>query len=152
MVLEWYIFFSESEMNNNMGTTTWSNFLKSFADGQLWGRICKSCENLEMFPRSICNNCSGQQFEPMLFSGKGRIDTFTYVFVTSKSMISKGYGKGDPYCSAIVILNEGPKIPAIIITSKLEGTPNNLVGSAVIFENCEITNNSPTFKFRFVSS
>lgn|GEM_PF-465200 len=149
---EWYTFFSESEMNDYQGTTTWSEFLQSLANGQLWGRGCRACGNLEIFPRSSCNSCSAQQFDPILFTGKGRIDTFTYVFVTSKSMVSKGYGVGNPYCSGIVTLNEGPKIPAIIITGKLEGTPNNLVGAPVIFEGCEIDNNSPTFKFRMISS
>ena len=133
-----------------MGKSTWSTFLQRLEDGQLWGIVCKSCRNLSVFPRSICNLCSSQKFEFIIFSGKGRVSTFTHVFVTSKSMSTKGYGTGSPYCSGIVTLDEGPSVPGIIQTSQPVEFSYRLLHALVSFESCEILDNRPTFKFRLV--
>lgn len=145
-----FISFNVVKMAEFENTSIWAEFLEHLQDGGLWGIKCKSCRNLSIFPRIVCNVCFGQTFDPIAFSGRGQISTFTHVFVTSKSMIAKGFGTKLPYCSGIITLEEGPRVPAIIVTSKPIQPSSNLIGSSVFLEGCEVNDNKPTFVFRVI--
>jgi uncharacterized OB-fold protein len=48
-------------------------------------------------------------------SGRGRLAGFTSVFITPSAMAQAGYGRENPYISAIVELEEGAKISARLL-------------------------------------
>ncbi len=48
-------------------------------------------------------------------SGKGTLLAFTTIEVGTTMMLDSGYDRGNPYCSGIVELEEGPRISAQIM-------------------------------------
>jgi uncharacterized OB-fold protein len=52
--------------------------------------------------------------EWMQFSGKGKLLSFTVIYIGPAAMISAGFDRKNPYCVGIVELEEGPRISAMI--------------------------------------
>ena len=77
---------------------------------RLEGVKCKDCGK-EYFPaRSRCVECNSYSVEPFLFSGFGKVITFSWVYTPPK-----GFNNTIPYCLAIVELDEGPKVTTQIV-------------------------------------
>jgi uncharacterized OB-fold protein len=91
------------------------SFREYMGEGRLMGVRCRSCGAVYLPPRPLCPSCFGRDMEWTEFSGRGRLTTFTVIYVAPTSMIAAGYGRERPYCSGIVELTEGPRVSAQIL-------------------------------------
>ncbi|MFO1371087.1 MAG: OB-fold domain-containing protein [Candidatus Competibacteraceae bacterium] len=78
-------------------------------------------------PRPICTTSYTNDMEWEEVSGKGEIIAFTVITVAPTHMIEAGYGRGKPYCAAIVRLQEGPAISAQIFGADLSIPPEDAI-------------------------
>ena len=103
---------------------------KFLNENKLMGTKCKKCGTLFSPPRPICIKCYSHEMEWVELKGKGKLTTFTVIYVGPPWMVAQGYNRQNPYVSGVVELEEGVKIDARIVgldTSKPEaikiGTP-----------------------------
>lgn len=80
----------------------------------LEGNQCLSCKKV-YYPKAYLCKCESQNFEPKIFSGKGKLLTFTQI-LTSPIIFEKMV----PYCIGIIQLEEGPKIISQIADSDIK--------------------------------
>lgn len=77
---------------------------------RLEGSKCKKCKKLYFPARERCPKCNTLEVEPYVFSGNGKIITYTWINTPPKNFENR-----IPYCLAIVELEEGPKITTQIV-------------------------------------
>ena len=77
---------------------------------RLEGIKCKDCGKTYFPARSRCVACNSYNVEPFLFSGNGKIITYSWVYTPPK-----GFKSGIPYCLSIVELEEGPRVTTQIV-------------------------------------
>jgi uncharacterized protein len=80
------------------------------------GSRCGRCGKLYVPPRPICPGCHGSQMDWVEMSGKGKLAAFTCIAIGPAAMIAEGYNRDNPYCSAVIRLDEGARVDA-----RLEG-------------------------------
>jgi uncharacterized OB-fold protein len=74
----------------------------------LIGTKCGNCNKALFPPRYLCPNCRRiGKLEPYKLSGKGKIVTFTVIYVAPN-----GFEDQAPYALAIIELDEGPRLTA----------------------------------------
>jgi uncharacterized OB-fold protein len=78
---------------------------EALKQNKLLGLKCKQCGTITVPPKIACGNCASTDLDITELSGKGKIQTFTTVFVPPE-------GREDecPYVIVLVELNEGPWI------------------------------------------
>jgi uncharacterized OB-fold protein len=78
---------------------------EALKQNKLLGLKCKQCGTITVPPKIACGNCASTDLDIIELSGKGKIQTFTTVFVPSE-------GREDecPYVIVLVELDEGPWI------------------------------------------
>ena len=79
------------------------------------GSHCTNCDKNFLPPRAICPNCHSDQLTWIEFSGKGKLDAFTSIYIAPTAMIEAGYGRDKPYLAGVVELDEGVKISAQVL-------------------------------------
>ncbi len=94
---------------------TSASFYQYLAEHKLMGSRCPSCGGLHVPPRPLCPACQGEEMEWVEMSGSGTLLAFTTISIAPTAMIEAGYGKDNPYCTGIVLLEEGPTISAQIL-------------------------------------
>jgi uncharacterized OB-fold protein len=79
-------------------------FWRGCADGFLTMQKCRTCGELNWFPRGMCVNCSNQKFEWLRLSGRAAVYSF--------SIVSRAPNDTFPprYVLALVDLEEGPRM------------------------------------------
>lgn len=92
-----YDFFANLNQHKLMGT-------RSLTTGQVF-----------LPPRPVDPNDIHSEMEWVEFSGKGKLLTFTIIYVGTSAMIAAGYDRKNPYCVGIVQTEEGPSISAQIL-------------------------------------
>jgi len=55
----------------------------------------------------------------MAFSGQGRLEAFTAIYIAPSAMIAAGYGRDNPYLAGVVALEEGVKISGQILDAEV---------------------------------
>jgi uncharacterized OB-fold protein len=80
-------------------------YTAALRENRLLGLKCHDCGTVTAPPRMACRKCSGLNLEISELSGKGKIVTFTAVYVPPQSFIGK-----TPYLIVMVELDEGPWI------------------------------------------
>lgn len=94
-----------------ISTISFNQFLN---EEKLMGSKCKKCSVLYLPPRPICLKCFSRDMEWVEMKGKGKLLTFTSIYVGTPSMIKEGYDRKHPYCAGVVELEEGVRIDARI--------------------------------------
>lgn len=94
-----------------ISTISFHQFLN---EEKLMGSKCKKCGTLFSPPRPICFKCFSREMEWAELKGKGKLLTFTCIYVGPPWMIAEGYDRKHPYCSGVVELEEGVRIDARI--------------------------------------
>ncbi len=94
---------------------TSASFDQFISELKLMASSCTKCGSLWCPPRPICNKCNSEQMEWLEMGGKGKLVAFTTIEVGTTMMLDSGYDRGNPYCSGIVELEEGPMISAQIL-------------------------------------
>ena len=94
-------------MEHKLNFKQYSEALK---ENKLLGLKCKQCANITVPPKIACSKCSGTDLDIVELSGKGKIQTFTTVFVPPEGR------EGEcPYIIVLVELDEGPWIMGNLI-------------------------------------
>jgi len=73
---------------------------------QLCFQKCRSCGHIRWPASIICPKCFSSDTEWMVTSGKGKL----YTYAVFHQVYHKGFEKDVPYVTAIVELNEGPRL------------------------------------------
>jgi uncharacterized OB-fold protein len=84
---------------------TVKEYLAALRINKLLGLKCQDCGFVTAPPRLACRKCAGQDTEVVELSGKGKIATFTSVYVPPQNR--RGH---TPYIVVLVELDEGPWI------------------------------------------
>ena len=79
------------------------------------GSRCRQCGAVYLPLRPICTRCYACEMEMVEMKGSGRLLAFSVITVGTPMMIDEGFDRENPYCSGIVELEEGVRIPARIL-------------------------------------
>ena len=110
---------------------------------ELWLRQCNACGKAYFYPRDISPCCFSRDTRWVQASGKATL--YTYGIVERPP--HRGFAEDAPYVTAIVELEEGPRMPTNIVMA--EPTPEKLqIGMAlkVVFEDISETIALPKFE------
>ena len=113
-----------------------ASFYEFLKEGKLMGVQCGACGKLSAEPRPMCPECHRGDVAWYEFKGAGTLGTFTCISVVPQAMAAQGYGRDNPYCSGIVILDEGPRISALILGVDA-ANPQNIATGMVLALNLE---------------
>jgi uncharacterized OB-fold protein len=86
---------------------------------KIMGCRCKKCQALYLPPRPICIKCYGDEMEWVEMKGRGKLAAFTCIGIGPSFMAEEGFDRNNPYCSGVVLLDEGVRIDA-----RIEGFDN----------------------------
>lgn len=81
---------------------------------KLMGSKCKKCGALYLPPRPICTKCYSMDMEWVEMNGRGRLATYTYIYVGPPFMVEEGHDRKHPYCVGVVEMEEGVRAVARI--------------------------------------
>ncbi len=87
----------------------------ALGEGKLTGSRCKSCGKTYYPARPMCPECHGGEMEAVEFSGKGKLAAYSIIYIAPTAMIEAGFDRKNPYCAAVVALEEGPRICAQLL-------------------------------------
>ena len=81
------------------------DYNEALKENKLLGLKCKECGTITVPPMMVCRQCASPDMEIIELKGRGKIQTFTPVFVAAE-------GREDevPYIIVLVELDEGPWI------------------------------------------
>jgi len=84
---------------------TFKDYNEALKKNKLLGLKCNSCGTVTVPPKMVCRQCASSDMDIVELSGRGKIQTFTTVFVAPE-------GREDecPYIIVLVELDEGPWI------------------------------------------
>lgn len=111
--------------------------------GELWLRQCNDCNTAYFYPRDISPCCFSKNTSWIQASGKATL--FTYAIVHRPP--HPGFGEDIPFVTAIVELEEGPKMATNVIIEN--PTPENLqigMNLQVFFDDITESIALPKFK------
>lgn len=99
---------------SDMAFTSTTHY-QHLAEHTLVGSRCISCGKVYYPARPMCPACFGHDMEAIQFSGKGKLSAFSVIYIALTTMIQAGHDRKNPYCTAVVQLEEGPKICAQLV-------------------------------------
>jgi uncharacterized OB-fold protein len=85
---------------------------------ELWLPFCLTCKEYYFYPRAFCPRCFGSEIEWRRASGRGKLYTFSIQYRPQAP------GFKPPYVTAIVQLDEGPRVMTNLID--VEPEPDNI--------------------------
>ncbi len=110
---------------------------------ELWLRQCNACGKAYFYPRDISPCCFSKDTSWVQASGNATL----YTYGIAERPPHRGFAEDTPYVTAIVELEEGPRMPTNIVMG--EPTPEKLqIGMAlkVVFEDISETIALPKFE------
>ncbi|MBN1190853.1 MAG: Zn-ribbon domain-containing OB-fold protein [Dehalococcoidales bacterium] len=123
-------------------------YLAALDNNRLLGLKCRKCGFITVPPRLACRRCGYYDSEVVELSGKGKIATFTSVYIPVESRRGK-----TPYLVVMVELEEGPWIMGNLLgidpstaTFDLMDRRVAMVSSPVSFEKEKGEVNAPQFQ------
>ena len=120
------------------GEFTAAAYNRLIAERKIMGSRCGGCGELHVPPRPICSACHGSDMGWAELSGRGRVTGLTSVAIVPSAMAERGFGRGNPYVTAIVRLDDGPSVAARIEGVDTAGLPVGVsVGAAVVADFLE---------------
>jgi uncharacterized OB-fold protein len=73
----------------------------------LVGKVCPNCEAKIFPPRAICPECGHETTDDYVFSGRGKVFSYTTIYETPT-----GFDENAPCTVALIKLEEGPLLTA----------------------------------------
>jgi uncharacterized OB-fold protein len=115
---------------NDMEFTSTAHY-KALGDHKLVASRCKSCGKLYFPARPMCPECHGKDMEAIELSGKGKLAAYSVIYIATTAMIQAGFDRKNPYCTAVVQLEEGPSICAQLVGADVAHPETIKIGSPV---------------------
>ena len=84
---------------------TFKDYNEALKQNKLLGLKCNSCGTVTVPPKMVCRQCASPAMDIVEISGKGKIETFTTIFVAPEEREDE-----IPYMIVLVELDEGPWI------------------------------------------
>jgi uncharacterized OB-fold protein len=125
-----------------------ASFYAYLMEKRLMGVRCRACQHLSATPRPLCPSCHSRDIEWYEFSGKGRLGTFTCVYIVPVFMGQRGFGRNNPYCSGVVTLEEGPRISGLILGVDASNPQKIKTGIDLVLDPAEVDPEKPSVTFR----
>ena len=94
---------------------TFQGYQSLLQEHKLMAARCQDCQAVFLPPRPLCTSCFKDEMEWIELKGEGTLAAFTVVHIAPTAMLKAGYGRENPYCSGIVLLEEGQMISAQIL-------------------------------------
>jgi uncharacterized protein len=88
---------------------TIEQFYKFLSHDKLMAGKCFKCGKIHLPPRPICDNCYGTEFAWTEIKGKGKLLTYTIIYVAPPQFQALA-----PYAVGIVQLESGLKLPGMV--------------------------------------
>ena len=110
---------------------TSTTYYKALGERKLVASRCKSCGKLFFPARPMCPDCYGKDMEAVELSGKGKLTAYSVIYIATTAMIQAGFDRKNPYCAAIVQLEEGPSICAQVVGADVAHPGTIKIGSPV---------------------
>jgi len=124
---------------------------QSLSQGKLMGSRCRKCGAVYVPLKPICNKCYKSEMELVEMKGKGRLVAYTIIAVGTPMMIEEGFNREHPYCSGIVELEEGARVPARILGVDVRNPEKFMIGTPVAVEFLKRENKPTIVAFRVCS-
>ena len=105
---------------------TVKEYTAALIENRLLGLKCSDCGAVTAPPRMVCGNCSGVNLKVFELTGKGKIVTFTSIYVPPESRQGK-----TPYIVVMVGLDEGPWLMANLSDVDAGAASMELIGKKV---------------------
>ncbi|MFC4540359.1 Zn-ribbon domain-containing OB-fold protein [Halosolutus amylolyticus] len=99
-----------------------AEFWSETANGRFLVQQCPNCDHQQFYPRIVCTNCGREEPDWTDTSGDGEIYSFTICYTARE----EAFQKLTPYVVAIVELEDGPQLTALVPADPDEitiGTP-----------------------------
>lgn len=105
---------------------TFKDYNEALKKNKLLGLKCKECGWITVPPKMACHKCASPNLDIVESSGKGKIQTFTTVFVAAEGR------QGEvPYIIVMVELDEGPWLTGNLIDIDPNEATMKLIGRRV---------------------
>ncbi len=101
---------------------------KALMKNTLLGLKCNNCGAVTCPPQMSCINCSSYDLEVTQLSGKGKITTFTTIFIAPEGRETEA-----PYTVVLVELEEGPWIMGTLYDTDPQMANMEIIGKQVEF-------------------
>ena len=89
---------------------TFNDYNEALKKNKLLGLRCKDCGTITVPPKMACRQCTSPDLKIVELEGKGKIQTFTTVYVAPEGRENEA-----PYIIVLVELDEGPWIMGNLI-------------------------------------
>jgi len=129
---------------NELSSSAHNRFL---AEKKLIGVRCKRCGAISLPTRPICPKCNASDMELVEMNGRGKLVAYTVISVGPPMMIEEGFDRERPYCSGIVELEEGVRIPGRIVGVNVAKPDQIKIGTPVTVEYQERVHGEETRTF-----
>jgi uncharacterized OB-fold protein len=116
---------------------TKASYNEYLSQHRLMGSRCAQDGSVYLPPRAMCAQDFGAEMEWIEFSGRGKLAAFSIIYIGPSQMIEAGYDRKNPYCAAIIELEEGPKISAQLLGVDVFHPQTIQIGMAVQAEYVE---------------
>ena len=116
---------------NEFSSSAYNRFLN---EKKLMGSKCKRCGANHLPLRPICTKCSGNEMDLVEMKGRGKLIAYTVISVGPPMMIEEGFDREHPYCSGVVELEEGVRIPGRIVGVNVTEPDQIKIGTPVTVE------------------
>lgn len=107
---------------------TFKNYNEALKKNKLLGLKCNQCHAITIPPKMVCRKCASPNIDIVELSGKGKIQTFTTVYVAPEGRQGEA-----PYIIVLVELDEGPWIMGNLIDIDPSETTMALIDRRVKF-------------------
>ena len=81
-------------------------------DKKLMGSRCTGCGAQYVPPRDVCAACHEGTMEWVQMRGAGSLSAYPTISIGTPNTVAEGYDRNNPYCCAVVALEEGPRVVA----------------------------------------
>jgi uncharacterized protein len=103
----------------------------ALGEQKLIGSRCPACDKIYYPARPMCPECHGGEMQPVEFSGKGKLAAYSIIYIAPTAMIEAGFDRKNPYCAAVVELQEGPRICAQLVGVDVKQPQTITIGQPV---------------------
>jgi len=103
----------------------------ALGEKKLIGSRCRTSGNVYYPARPICPELHCSDMEAVEFSGRGKLVAYSIIYIAPTAMIEAGFDRKNPYCAAVVELDEGPRICAQLVGVDVKQPESIVIGQPV---------------------